>query len=343
MRWSKVYNLIDVHCEGEIGKVITSGVLDLPGETILEKMNHINRVDDTLRRFVVFEPRGFVQQSVNILLAPDDPKADAGFIVLQADEAHPMSGSNAICVTTALLETGMVEMHEPETKVVLETPAGLVPATAQCKDGKCERVSLDMPLSFVEELDLEVQTEQWGPVRGDIAFGGCYYAIVDVDQVGLTIEPGNARQLVETGVALKQAFSAVVDLQHPEYPGIDHIAYVMFRSREADGAIRTCTTLKPGRCDRSPCGTGSSANLAALHARGEIAVGGRSKSRSIIGSEFDVELVGEAVIGNKTAVQPRITGRAWIFGTQQLGLDPTDPFPLGHALSDTWGPYLDGI
>lgn len=343
MRWKKVLNLIDVHCEGEVGKVITSGVLDLPGATMLEKMDYINKVDDSLRRFVVFEPRGCVQASVNLLLPPCDPAADVAFMIFQADEAHPMSGSNAICVTTALLETGMIEMCEPETKVVLDTPAGLVTATGTCRDGKCERVSLGMPASFVEHLDLEIGTETWGTVRGDIAFGGCYYAIVDVGQLGLKIEPHSARDLVAYGVSLRTSFNAAVDLKHPEFPSLDHIAYVMFRDRDEDGAVRTCTTLKPGRADRSPCGTGSSANLAVMHARGEIEVGGKTKSRSIIGSEFDVELIAATMVGDKPAVCPRITGRAWIYGTQQLGLDPSDPYPLGYALSDAWGPYLDGV
>lgn len=343
MHWKKVFNLVDVHCEGEVGKVVTSGVLDLPGETMLEKMDYINKVDDSIRRFLVFEPRGCAQGSVNLLLPPTEPAADAAFIILQADEAHPMSGSNAICVTTALLETGMVEMSEPVSTVVLETPAGLITATAQCAGGACKSVSIDMPLSFVEQLDVEIDTERWGRLRGDIAYGGCYYAIVDVDQLGLRIEPGAARELVEYGVALKQAFNDATDIAHPEYPSIDHIAYVMFRGKDDDGAVRTCTTLKPGRADRSPCGTGSSANLATLHARGEIAVGGRTTSRSIIGSEFSVELIAEGVVGNRPAVQPRITGRAWVYGTQQIGLDPDDPFPLGYALSDTWGPYLDDL
>ncbi len=343
MHWKKVVSLIDVHCEGEVGKVITSGIADLPGTTMLEKMDYINKVDDSVRRFVVFEPRGCAAGSVNLLLPPTDPRADAAFMIFQADEAHPMSGSNAICVTTALLETGMVDMQEPVSELVLETPAGLVTARAHCDTGRCRSVSIDMPLSFVEALDFEIETETWGTVRGDIAYGGCYYAIVDVDQVGLKIEPGSARLLVEHGVALKNAFNAATDISHPEFPSIDHIAYVMFRDRDEDGAVRTCTTLMPGRADRSPCGTGSSANLAVMHARGEIDIGGKTTSRSIIGSEFSVELMSEGVVGNKPAVQPRITGRAWLFGMQQLGLDPEDPFPLGYALSDTWGPYLDDI
>lgn len=343
MRWAKVLHAVDVHCEGEIGTVITGGVIDLPGKTMQDKMDYLNKVDDSLRRFVVFEPRGKAQASVNLLLPPTRPEAVAGFIVLQADRAHPMSGSNCICVTTCLLETGMIPMREPETVLTLDTPAGLVTATAACANGKCERVGLDMVPAFVERLDVEVRTERWGRIKGDIAFGGVYYAIVDVEQVGLRIVPGQARELVDAGVALAKLFDAAVEIRHPEYPSIDHIAYVMFRDRDPDGAVRTCTTMKPGRVDRSPCGTGSAANLAVMHARGEIAVGETIKSRSIIDSEFDVELTGVTTVGGEPAILPRITGRAWIHGFRQIGVDPGDPFPLGFALSDTWGPYVDEL
>ncbi len=339
MKWAKTLQLLDVHCEGEVGKVITSGVINLPGATMIDKMNYINQVDDRLRRFVIFEPRGSVQMSVNLLLPPTRQEAQAGFIVLQADEAHPMSGSNCICVVTALLETGMIAMDEPETKLVLDTAAGLVTATADCRDGRCERVSLDMVPAFVEELDIEVKTEAWGRLRADLAFGGVYYALIDVSQLGIRIEPSRARDLVAAGMELRREINSQFKVQHPEIADIDHVAYVMFRDRDPDGAVRTCTTLFPGRVDRSPCGTGSSANLAVLHARGEIDVGERMLSRSIIDSEFEVELRGTTEVAGREAVLPRISGRAWIFGMHQLGVEPSDPFPLGYTLSDTWGPY----
>lgn len=341
MKWRKTLQMVDVHCEGEVGKVITSGVIDLPGETLLEKMNYLNEVDDSLRRFVVFEPRGCVQMSVNLLLPPTRPEAHAGFIVLQADRAHPMSGSNGICVVTALLETGMIDMVEPETEVVLDTAAGLVTARATCRDGKCERVTLDMVPAYVEALDVSVPRSRWGEIKVDIAFGGVFYALIDVEQLGLSIEPGNAHALAMAGCALKDEINGHVDFAHPLFPQLNDIAYVMFRHREGDGTYRTCTTLQPGRVDRSPCGTGSSANLATLHARGLVEVGERLTSRSIIGGEFGVELAGLTELGGRAAILPRITGRAWIYGFHQLGLDPTDPFPQGFALSDTWGPFLN--
>ncbi|EIU1681108.1 proline racemase family protein [Pseudomonas aeruginosa] len=338
MRWKKTLQLAEVHCEGEIGKVITGGVLGIPGATMLDKMNHINRVDDSLRRLVTLEPRGCLQMSVNLLLPPTRPEADAGFIVLQADKAHPMSGSNCICVVTALLELGMLPMHEPETTVVLDTPAGLVTARARCSDGRCLSVSLDMVASFVEQLDVCIDGEAFGPLTLDLAFGGVYYALVDVDQVGLRIAAENARQLADAGVRLKELINRQVRVRHPLYAGIDEVAYVMFRKRLDARTYQTCTTLPPGRVDRSPCGTGSSANLATLSARGLVQVGERLLSRSIIGGEFQVELLGHTEVGGRPAILPRVEGRAWLYGLQQLGIDPDDPLAAGFMLSDTWGP-----
>lgn len=338
MRWKKTLQIVDVHCEGEIGKVITGGVLGVPGATMLDKMNHINEVDDSLRRLVMLEPRGCLQMSVNLLLPPTRPEAQAGFIVLQADKAHPMSGSNCICVVTALLELGMVPMQEPETTVVLDTPAGLVTARARCEDGRCLSVSLDMVPSFVEHLGLAIDTEAFGSIKADIAFGGVYYALVDVEQVGLSIAPENARELAAAGVALKEVINRQVSVQHPLFAALNDVAYVMFRNRVDGRTYQTCTTLPPGRVDRSPCGTGSSANLATLAARGLAEVGDQLVSRSTIGGEFQVQLLGRSEVGGRPAVLPRITGRAWIYGIQQLGVDPDDPLAAGFMLSDTWGP-----
>ncbi|RKS16918.1 proline racemase [Pseudomonas sp. WPR_5_2] len=337
MRWKKTLQMADVHCEGEIGKVITGGVIDIPGKTMLDKMNYLNEVDDSLRRLVILEPRGCLQMSVNLLLPPTRPEAQAGFIVLQADKAHPMSGSNCICVVTALLELGMVPMQEPMTTVVLDTPAGLVTAHALCEDGRCRSVSLDMVPSFVEQLDVSIQTPEFGLIKADIAFGGVYYALIDVDQVGLTISPENARALATQGVRLKGLINEQVNVRHPLFKELNEVAYVMFRHRLDAKTYQTCTTLPPGRVDRSPCGTGSSANLATLSARGLVAVGDMLTSRSTIGGEFAVELLGLTEVGGKPAVLPRVTGRAWIYGLHQIGVDPDDPLAAGFMLSDTWG------
>ncbi|MEL7430702.1 MAG: proline racemase family protein, partial [Pseudomonadota bacterium] len=247
------------------------------------------------------------------------------------------SGSNAICTTTVLLETGMVPMRDGMNTVRLETAAGLVEAVADCGQGKCKTVTLAMPASFVETLDHETNTARWGTLKADIAFGGVYYAIIDAAQLGLSIAPAHARALSDAGMELKAILNESCQVVHPENPDISGIAYVMFRDTDEDGAVRTATTMWPGRLDRSPCGTGNSANLAVRVARGEVREGETYLSRSTIGSEFQVTHAGTTRVGNKEAVLPRITGRGWIYGIHQIGFDPTDPLKGGFALTDTWG------
>lgn len=337
MRWSRTIQTVDVHCEGEIGRVITGGILNVPGATMAEKLHHLNTVDDSLRRWLCSEPRSGPAGSFCLLVPACDPKADAGFIVLQPDQAHAMSGSNAMCAATALLETGMIPMVEPKSVVTLDTAAGLVNATATCAGGKVVKVTLDMPPSFVTRQDAVIETAEWGPVRYDLCFGGVFYALVDVAQVGLTIAAENARQLAMIGVDLRNRIAAVEPALHPTTAALNGLSYVMFRSDEPDGSLRTCTTLRPGRVDRSPCGTGSNSNMAARHARGLAKPGDMVISRSTIGGEFVTEFVAETSVGCYRATRNRVSGRAWIYGLSQIGLDPSDPFPLGFTLSDTWG------
>lgn len=337
MRWSRTIQTVDVHCEGEIGRVITGGVLNIPGGTMAEKLHHLNAVDDGLRRWLCSEPRSGPAGSFCLLTPACDPRADVGFIVLQPDQAHAMSGSNAICATTALLETGMIPMVEPVSTVTLDTAAGLVVATATCEGGKVVKVTLDMPPSFVAQRDAVIETAEWGSVRYDLCFGGVFYALIDVEQIGLTIAPQNARELAVIGVDLRNRIAAIEPAVHPTTPALNGLSYVMFRSDEPDGAVRTCTTLRPGRVDRSPCGTGSNSNMAVRHAKGLVRPGDRVVSRSTIGGEFVTEFVEETTVGPYKATRNRVSGRGWIYGISQIGLDPSDPFPLGFTLSDTWG------
>ena len=337
MRWSRSLQLTDVHCEGEIGRVVTGGFLDVPGRSMAEKLEHINTVDDRLIRLLMREPRGIPASHIVLLTPPTDPEADAGLLILAANRASAMSGSNVMCAVTALAETGAVDMKELETTVTFDTAAGLVRAVASCRDGKCESVALDMPPAFVVAMDEEIDTGEWGDIRYDVAFGGVFCAIVDIEQIGLKIEEGNARRIAEIGVSLKKTIDARRETRHPTMEGIQGIAYVMFRSRDADGATRTCTTLPPGRVDRSPCGTGSNANLSVLCARGRVAVGDGHVSRSIIGGEFHSTLRSIGRVGGYPSTQARIRGRCWIYALTQVGLDPSDPFPDGFRLPDTWG------
>lgn len=333
--------MVEAHAEGEVGRVITSGVMDIPGKSMLEKMNYINHVDDSLRRFCVFEPRGYAPMSTNVLLPPTRDDCDLGFIVMQGDKAHAMSGSNCICVVTVALETGLVHMREPETVIRLDTPAGPVLASAHCSHGKCEQVELDMTPSFVEALGVPVNVTDVGELTLDIAFGGVYYALVNPRPLGLAIEPDQARSLVAAGTQVHRAVNSQVRIQHPELLDLNSISYVMFVDRKPDGSLLGATILPPGRIDRSPCGTGNAARLAVLHARGEVKRGEHTAAYSIIGSRFDVSFVSETTVAGRSGVNARIAGRGWVHGIHQIGTDPTDPYPQGYLLSDCWGDAFD--
>ena len=341
MQWKKTITMVEAHAEGEVGRIVTSGVNDIPGDTMLEKMNYINQVDDSLRRFLVFEPRGYAQMSTNLIFDPINKDADIGFLILQGDKAHAMSGSNSICLVTVLLETGRIEMKEPETTVILDTPAGIVRATASCKNGKCVRVSLDMTPSYADQLDAIIDVEGLGKVTVDIAFGGIFYALIDPSQFDLKILPENARQLVDIGTRIHRAVNEQLEISHPELESIKGISYTMFVGHDDEGEMKGATILPPGRIDRSPCGTGNSARLAVMEARGQIKVGEILKAKSIIDSEFQVEIISKKTIAGKPGILPRISGRGWIHGIHQIGIDPSDPYPLGYKVSDCWGDAFD--
>lgn len=338
MRQTRTLTAVEVHAEGEQGTCYLGSVFEVPGATMRDKLRYVNEVDDSIRRYLAFEPRGRPQASANLVFASSDPEADAGFIILQADRAHAMSGSNTICVVTALLETGVVPMTEPESSVVLETAAGLVRTTAQCRDGKCERVTLQGVPSFVEALDVELDVRGIGRVTVDVAYGGCYYVLVDAAQLGVSLNRQSARAVVEAAEKVSLAARASITVKHPEVPEIDFISYVMVIGDDdpANGRLRGATVLS-GRVDRSPCGTGNSARLAVMHARGQAAVGQPFVATSLIDSEFNVEILHETTVAGRPAIVPQISGRGWIVGTRTSAVDPTDPYQTGYVLSDIWG------
>ncbi len=344
MRAVRSLTAIEAHAEGEQGTCYLGSVFDVSGITMADKLRHLNEVDDSLRRFLCHEPRGRPQSSSNLVFASSHPDADAGFVVCQADRAHAMSGSNTICVVTALLETGALPMREPETTVVLETAAGLVRATAACRDGRCERVTFDGVPSFVEALDVPLHVPGIGDLLVDVAYGGCYYVLVNPGQLGLRLQRASARSIVDAGIAISAVARGQIAVQHPEIADINFISYVMFAGDDdpAAGELRGATVLS-GRVDRSPCGTGNSARLAVMAARGQAAPGDRFTARSIIDSEFTVEMIGTAAVASRPAVLPRISGRGWLVGTRTVSVDPTDPYPLGYVLSDIWGDEVGGI
>ena len=331
--------IVECHAEGEVGDVIVAGVEPPPGETLWEQSRWIAN-DDRLRQYVLNEPRGGVFRHCNLLVPAQHPDAAIGFIIMEPADTPPMSGSNSICVSKVVLETGIVPLIEPVTRMTLEAPGGLVDVEAQCKDGKVTSIRVRNVASFVHKLDAEIEVEGVGTVSADIAYGGDSFIIVDASQLGLSLQPDEAKDLAELGVRFSAAATEQVGFAHPDNPDWTHISFCLFATpvlRDGnDLSTWHAVAIRPGKIDRSPTGTGVSARLAVLHARGEIGAADRLVARSIIDSQFIGRIDEETMVGDTPAILPSIEGRAWITGTRELQLDPDDPWPLGYRVSDTW-------
>ncbi|MBT8078302.1 MAG: proline racemase family protein [Gammaproteobacteria bacterium] len=331
--------IVGCHAEGEVGDVIVGGVAPPPGDSIWAQARWIEK-DQTLRNFVLNEPRGGVFRHVNLLVPPIDPAAAIGWIIMEPEDTPPMSGSNSICVSTVLLETGIVPMEEPETRFLLEAPGGLVEVSAQCRDGKAERVTVCNVPSFAYRLDAELKVAGLGSLAVDVAYGGDTFVLVDAASAGLEIAPEHARGLCEAGVRITAAANEQIGFRHPENDGINGISFCQFTNpvESVDGQSigKNAVVIRPGKVDRSPTGTGLSARLAVLHAKGEKSVGEALVARSIIDSSFIGRIEQITTVGDLPAIRPSISGRAWITGKYFLTLDEEDPWPEGYRLSDTW-------
>jgi len=341
MRLARMIQAVDAHACGEPGRVIVGGVLDVPGRTLLDKMRHLRDHADGLRQLMLREPRGYPASNCNLILPPAHPEAAAGYVIMEHTEYPGMSGTNTICVATVLLETGMVPMQEPETQLTLDTPGGLVRVTATCRNGKCERVSFRNVPSFVFHRDRPVEVEGLGTITVDAAYGGMIYALVDARPLGFEIVPSEARDLVAMGERIKAAAAVQVPVVHPENAEIHTINQTLFAGPLADRpgggkTARNAVVVSPGRLDRSPCGTGTCARLAVLHAKGLIRTGETLDHVSIIDSHFLGKVEEVATVGGGPAVVNSISGRAWLTGISQYGVDPDDPYPRGYTLPDTW-------
>jgi proline racemase len=339
VRAERTITVVGCHAGGEIGNVVTGGVLPPAGATVFEQMQTLAREGDGLRRLLLREPRGSVACHANLIVPATRPDCDAGFIIMEPTEYPPMSGSNSICTATVLLETGMVEMREPETVLRLEAPGGVVVARAACSDGRCESVEITNVASFAERLDTPLEVEGLGTISVDVAYGGMWYAIADAAALGFSIEPGEARELSLAGERIRAAAREQLPCAHPENAEIAGVSIVQIAEPwQGVGAVtRNAVVVAPGRLDRSATGTGLSARMAVLHARGLMKPGDAMTHASAIGSTFDGRIVEETTVGGRRAIVPAIRGSAWITGISQLSVDPSDPFPEGYILSDTWG------
>ncbi|MEO7125209.1 MAG: proline racemase family protein [Nakamurella sp.] len=333
MRTTKILHAVDSHTEGMPTRVITGGVGTLPGATMMERRNWFLEHSDELRTLLMYEPRGHASMSGAILQPPTRPDADFGVLYIEVSGCLPMCGHGTIGVATVLVETGMVPVTEPVTTIRLDTPAGLVIAEVAVTDGHATAVTIRNVPSYSVTLDGLVDVPGFGKVRYDLAYGGNFYAMVNLADLGLPFEPAAKEDLLRAGLAVMGAVNAVDEPIHPldsTIRGCHHVALIAPGSDAHHS--RHAMAIYPGWFDRSPCGTGTSARMAQLHARGELALDTDFVNESFIGTQFVGRLIGTETVGPYDAVVPLITGRAWVTGTAQYMLDPTDPFPAGFLL-----------
>jgi proline racemase len=350
MRLARMIQAVDAHAGGEPGRVIVGGVLDVPGRTMFEKMEHLRDHGDGLRKLMLREPRGYPAANCNLILPPTRPEAAAGYVIMEHTEYPGMSGTNTICVTTVLLETGMVPMREPVTELTLESPAGLIRVRAECAGGKVRGVTFRNVPAFAVHLDRPIEVPHLGTVTVDVAYGGMFYVIADATPFGLRLVPDEGREIVRIGEMIKAATREQLPVVHPEQPGFAGVTIAILTGPASHPAAHSKNAVvvstgqldwdRPatwtGAIDRSPCGTGTCARMAALHARGALRLGEDYHHEGILGTIFTGRLVEETRIGPYPAVVPTIMGRAWITGFSSYVLEEDDPFPEGFTIGDIW-------
>lgn len=351
MNISNVIHAVDAHACGEPGRVIVGGVLDVPGGSMFEKMQWLERNADHIRKRMLREPRGYPASNCNLILPPSDPRADAGFVIMEQVEYPAMSGTNTICVSTVLVETGMVEVTEPVTELTLETPAGLVGVSVEVKGGKAGRVTFRNLPAFAVHLDREIDVPELGRVRVDVAWGGMFYVIAEAADVGVELVPEQGGRIARIGEMIKAAAKEQLPAVHPLNPDIRHITIGQLTGPPtAPGAHAKNSVIvstgaldwdRPdtwtGALDRSPCGTGTCARMAVHHAKGQLGLEEDFVHEGIMGTTFTGRLVEETLVGDYQAVVPTLSGEAWITGIAQYVVDPDDPFPDGFTVGDIWG------
>lgn len=355
MKIGRMIHAIDLHACGEPGRVIVGGVIDVPGATAYEKMRTLERHGDGLRKLMLREPRGYPAANCNLIVPTTNPAADAAFIIMEQVEYPLMSGSNTMCVTTALIETGMVKVLEPRTRLTLETPAGLVVVDAAVSNGKVTSVTFENVPAFAVHLDQTIEVPTLGPVTVDVAWGGMFYVIADAEALGIKLTPDRAAEITRAGEMIKAAAREQLPCVHPEDPATAGVTIcVMTGTPTASGAsAKNAVVVSTGQLDwerpetwtgvldRSPCGTGTCARMAALHAKGLLSLNQDFHHEGILGTIFTGRLLRAVPVGDRQGVVPTITGRAWITGIAHYVVDPDDPFPEGFTVGDIWGGDLD--
>lgn len=329
----RLVSTVESHTEGMSTRVVIGGIAALPGATMEDRRQYLSGSLDGLRKMLMFEPRGHSAMSGAILQPPITKETDFGVLFIESTGCLPMCGHGTIGVATVLVETGMVEVVEPVTTVRLDVPAGVVTAAVQVRDGRAQSVTLHNVPAFAHALDLKVSIPGQGVVRLDLAYGGNFYAILPGSSLGVTVDRAHAREMVDAGLCVMRAVNEQCEPVHPliaTVRGCHHVNLL------ADGATARrsphAMVIHPGWIDRSPCGTGTSARMAQLYARGELPVDTDFVSISLIGSQFVGRIAGLTAVGGKEAILPLVTGRAWITGTANWFVDREDPFPEGFLL-----------
>jgi proline racemase len=356
MRSARMLMAVDLHAAGEPGRVILGGVPDVPGATMFEKRTYFEEHLDGIRKLMLREPRGYPALCCNVVLPPTDRRAAAGFVIMEQTEYPPMSGSNIICTATALLETGYIAATEPITEFMLEAPAGLVGITAAVEAGRTKSITFENVPAFAVHLDAPVEVPGLGTVKVDVAYGGMFYAIVEAEQVGFRITPDEGRDLVRVGEMIKAAAREQLPVAHPENPAISGVSIMQFSAPATRAGVSRRNTVvvssgqfdpaRPetwtGVLDRSPCGTGTCAQMAVLHARKRLGLNEDFVHEGILGTTFTGRLVRSTAVGPYPAVVPTITGSAYIYAISNYLVDPDDPFPEGFTLGDIWSATGNG-
>ena len=335
-----VIEIYNTHCCGEIGDVIISGDIHLEGDTIFEQSKFLFE-NNKLRNFILNEPRGGVFKHCNLIVTPKNKKASAGFIIMEPEDNPPMSGSNSICVATVLLEKNIIKSTAPVSEFILEAPGGLIPIKATIENNLTTSVEIENLPSFVDLLDVKLKTQSYGEIIVSTVFGGDSFIICEAKDFNLKIHPSNAKKFVDISREIVKIANESFGFTHPTLPSLNYISFCQFIEPIKNNKLNqkegwNTVSIRPGKLDRSPCGTGTSARLALMREKNQIDIGETFISRSIIGSIFESKIKKEFVSYNKNMIKPLIKGSAFITGKQDLYVSKNDPFPEGYRLNDTW-------